>query len=216
LPFTREQFLAVLAEYNRAIWPTQVAAYVLAALTIALAVRRTGARAVGGILGGLWVFTGVGYHWLHFAHINKAAFLFDGLFVAQGLLFLALAARQGLAVALRPTRDGLIGAALVSYAAIICPALNHFLGHVYPRSPSFGLTPCPLTSFTFGVLLWAARPTSLALLVIPSLWALVGLSAATRLGMVEDFALPLAALTATALVATRRQRPVAEKEHTAT
>ena len=35
LPFTLEQFLNVFATYNKAIWPAQIAAYVLGAIAVA-------------------------------------------------------------------------------------------------------------------------------------------------------------------------------------
>ena len=35
LPFTREQFLGVFADYNTAVWPAQVVAYVLGLIVVA-------------------------------------------------------------------------------------------------------------------------------------------------------------------------------------
>jgi hypothetical protein len=49
LPFTRDQFLAVFAAYNQAVWPAQVVAYVLGIGLVGLLMRpsRAGDRAIG-------------------------------------------------------------------------------------------------------------------------------------------------------------------------
>ena len=67
LPFTSEQFLGVFVNYNNAIWPIQIAAYVLGAVSIASLFRRTRAsdRVIAGILAAMWLWTGVAYHALH-------------------------------------------------------------------------------------------------------------------------------------------------------
>ena len=45
----------------------------------------------------------------------------------------------------------------------------------------FGVTPCPVTIFAFGVL--AAKPLPRLVLVIPLAWSLIGGSAAVLLGI---------------------------------
>ena len=64
LPFTPEQFLGVFVNYNNAIWPIQIAAYVLGAISIASLLRRTRAadRVIAGILAAMWLWTGIAYH----------------------------------------------------------------------------------------------------------------------------------------------------------
>ena len=64
LPFTPEQFLGVFVNYNNAIWPIQIAAYVLGAISIASLLRRTRAadRVIAGILAAMWLWTGIAFH----------------------------------------------------------------------------------------------------------------------------------------------------------
>jgi hypothetical protein len=81
LPFTPDQFLAVFAAYNLAVWPAQLVAYLLS-LGMVLALLRPTRwthRIVGAGLGLMWVWTGVAYHALFFAPINKAAHAFAAL-----------------------------------------------------------------------------------------------------------------------------------------
>lgn len=88
LPFTRDQFLAVFAAYNEAVWPVQVLAYLLGLAIVILVLRPspTGDRLVAAGLGAMWTWTGIVYHGLYFSTINSAALGFASLFVLQGLL----------------------------------------------------------------------------------------------------------------------------------
>jgi len=196
LPFTTDDFFAVFAAYNRAIWPAQVTAYVLGVLAVALALRggtRNGRR-VAGVLALFWAWTGILYHWAFFAPINRAAYLFGAVFVLQGALLAAAAARGSVEFRFRPDARGWLGALLIAYALVAYPLLGHLLGHGWPRSPVFGVAPCPTTIFTVGLLLWAERAPR-EQVVIPVLWSLVGASAALLLGVREDLGL-LAAFAA--------------------
>jgi hypothetical protein len=69
--------------------------------------------------------------------------------------------------------------------------------HGYPAMPMFGITPCPVTLFTFGVMLVARGPLPRRLLVIPLLWALIGGSAAFLLGVPQDWPLLIGGLLVT-------------------
>jgi hypothetical protein len=62
VPFTSEQFLAVFVSYNTAVWPTQIAAYLLGGVAVALVFLkpREGDRIIAGILALMWLWTGFG------------------------------------------------------------------------------------------------------------------------------------------------------------
>jgi hypothetical protein len=80
---------------------------------------------------------------------------------------------------------------LAIYALVAYPAIAYASGQHYPALPTFGL-PCPTTIFTIALLLWMPGTSPRALLVIPILWSVLGLSAATTLGIREDFGLAVA------------------------
>lgn len=191
LPFTPDQFLAVFAAYNLAVWPAQLVAYLLSLGMVLALLRPTHwtHRIVGAGLGLMWVWTGIAYHALFFAPINKAAHAFAALFVVQGLLFAHAALLRS---ELRFTRgQGLcawVGWALIAYSALIYPLIG-VAGHGYPAMPMFGITPCPVTLLSLGVLLLAQQPVPRRLLVIPLVWALVGGSAAFLLAVPQDWLL---------------------------
>jgi Family of unknown function (DUF6064) len=86
-----------------------------------------------------------------------------------------------------------LGWALIAYSTLIYPLIG-VAGHGYPAMPMFGITPCPVTLFSLGVLLLAQQPVSRRLLVIPLVWALVGGSAAFLLAVPQDGLLMASAL----------------------
>ena len=203
LPFTVEQFLAVFERYNQAIWPAQIVAYVLGLAAIFLALRPfpDGDKIVSSILVVLWLWTGLVYHILSFAPINPIAVLLGAVFIGQAAIWALAGVVQG-RLRCRIGRDlpSLVGAVIVVYAMVLYPLIGYLLGHGYPRSPSFGVTPCPLTIFTFGLLLWSRVRVPRYVLAIPIAWSVVGTSAAVSLGIVEDLGLLVAALVGIALL----------------
>ena len=192
LPFTREQFLAVFAAYNEAVWPAQYVAYALGLAAIVAVAKRgpASARVVSGILAAMWLWTGLTYHAMYFSATNEAAWGFAALFVAQAVLFVEAGLIRG-RVAPAPIGGprSWLGWSLVGYSALIYPLLGLALGDRYPAMPMFGITPCPLTIFTFGVLMLAAGRVPRRLLVIPGAWSLVGGSAAFLLDVPQDWLL---------------------------
>jgi hypothetical protein len=208
LPFTHAQFLEVFARYNMSTWPAQVLAYLLG-LAIIVALLRPSARANRFVAAGLavmWLWTGIAYHGMYFSEINKAAFVFAALFVIQGLLL----ARAGVTKAFRFGSSGnasaWLGWGLIVYALVAYPLLGLWAGLRYPQMPMFGITPCPVTIFTFGVFLLAASPVSLWLLVIPVIWSLIGGSAAVLLQMPQDWLLLFSGLSVIPLLRSGRAK----------
>lgn len=203
LPFDREQFLGVFAAYNASLWPAVVVAYLLAgaALLALLSGHRHAHRIVLGALAVMWTWTGTAYHLAHFSAINPAARAFGIAFLIQAGLFVVRAVSAPVDVSRRPDflRAG-VGVFMVVYATIVYPLIGIALGHAPAEVPMFGVTPCPLTIFTFGVLLLVTALPPLWLLAIPLLWALVGGSAAVLLGIPQDWMLPLSAVAALVLV----------------
>ena len=208
LPFTADAFFDVFARYNTAIWPTQIIAYLLgfAAISMVLAGIPARNRVASGTLAAMWLWTGIAYHMLFFAPINAAAQAFGIFFIVQGLLF---ATSGVMPQRLRYSFDGSpaawAGIAFISYAAILYPAIGWLTGHTWPDVPVFGMTPCPVTIFTLGMLLIAEPPVPRRLLVIPFLWSLIGGSAAFLLGVAQDWPLLFSGLIAVALIEFRRR-----------
>lgn len=192
LPFTLGQFLNVFAAYNEAIWPTQILAYVLGAVAVAALVWKGRAAdcVVSTVLGAMWLGTGVFYHAVFFSSINKAAFVFAALFVLEGVALLYTGVVRGrLRFAITYGFRAVIGAAFILYASLIYPLIGMATGHDWPMLPMFGVAPCPVTIFTFGLLLMTTGRFSYWLLVIPFIWSAIGGSAAILLDVRQDWLL---------------------------
>jgi hypothetical protein len=211
LPFTHDRFLALFAEYNTAIWPAQVLAYAVG-IAVCVLVRVQDARRgawIGAALALLWIWTGAVYHIAFFSRINGMALAFGTLFVLQGLLLAFAGITHRLEFTADAPRTGwrtVLGWTLVVYAALAYPAIGAAQGMTYPAAPVFGVTPCPLTLFTWGILLMA-RSVPRWLLVIPFAWALVGGSAAVLLQVPQDWL--LLASAGVAFLVPFRRTPVA-------
>jgi len=207
MPFSVEQFLDVFKHYNQSVWPIQIAFYILAILAVFLAIRQsvyTG-RVVSAILSFFWLWMGLIYHWTFFLVINKAAWLFGGLFILQSAFFLHRGVIKGkLSFRFEANVFGYFGLGLIGFALVIYPIIGILFGHNYPYSPTFGL-PCPTTIFTFGILLWSVQKLPFYMFVVPVLWSLVGFTAAIQLGMLEDTGLLIAGLLTVFLVFKRRK-----------
>jgi hypothetical protein len=209
IPFTTEEFLGSFEAYNVAWWPLQVLLAGVAGVALLLALRpmRRAPALAGRLLAVLWAWTAVAYHLLIFTGINTAAYGFAFLFLWQAYLLNAASRRGTLVFGWTGNAAAVAGLLIVAYALLVYPLVASALGHSYPAAPTFG-APCPVVIFTFGLLLLTRRRPPAVLLVIPGLWALIGTSAALRLGMLEDIGLPLAALLALGLRFTRERQPV--------
>lgn len=197
MPFTQEEFFAVFAAYNAALWPLPLLTYLLGFAAVGLTVWRS-RRATATILIAIalmWLINGVAYHWTFFAGINPIARGFGILFVLQALLLVgvSLVSPSFRITAQRDART-VLGLGLAAFAMIVYPVLGGLAGHAYPAVPVFGIAPCPTTIFTIGILLMGTWRVAKWLLVIPAVWAAVGGSAAVLLDVPQDFGLIVALL----------------------
>lgn len=207
-PFTLEQFLDVFAQYNVEVFPMQVALYVAglaAAGFVCLGMPRSGA-AISSILAFLWLWMGLVYHLMYFTSINRAAYVFGILFSLQGVIFLIYGMMKGkLEFAWKSDRYHIAGLSMIIYAMLIYPLLSIFLGQKYPGTPTFGL-PCPTTIFTFGMLLLLRDKCPWFLVIIPSVWAIIGSTALIYFGIFADAGLLVSALVAVPLMISRNKQ----------
>jgi hypothetical protein len=203
IPFTINDFLQVFGDYNKAIEPAQIIAYLLGITTLFLLYKGTKRSSIyiNVILGLFWIWIGFSYHILHFSTINKAAYIFGILFIIQGSLFLYLTFTNNVLIYTFDKKiSSIIGVLFLLYAMIIYPILNVVFGHIYPNMPVFGVSPCPTVIFTFALLLLIQDKVPFHILIIPILWSFIGLSASINLGMAEDYGLTIAGILSLILI----------------
>jgi hypothetical protein len=196
MPFSVDQFFHVFEKYNQAIFPGQ---WILLALGIAAMIllhSRSEIRdkLIGCFLGLLWIWTGIAYHIAFFSQINKPAFVFGGIFIVQGLLILYNVFGRGrLGFAFISNTRGYVGYFLILFGLIIYPVIGYLVNGLPARTISLGL-PCPSVIYTFGIFILANKKFPKYLLIIPTLWSVVGLSAAINFGVYQDFMLIISAI----------------------
>lgn len=81
------------------------------------------------------------------------------------------------------------------FGLVIYPVISFFPGGTVEKTISFGL-PCPTTIATFGFFLLTGKKFPKYLVIIPSLWALIGTTAALKFGVYQDFLLIVTAIVA--------------------
>lgn len=205
-PFTTEQFFNIFEKYNLALFPIQLIFILLGIIGLFLlhSRYRLKSKLTGGFLGLLWIWMGLVYHISFFSEINKAAFVFGGIFILQGLLILinTFIAEKLTFNFIPQTRD-YFGYFFIVFGLLIYPVISYFAVGSAVRTIALGL-PCPSTILTLGFFMLTNNKFPKYLLIIPSLWAIVGLSAAINLGVYQDFMIFVAALMANIFLVKRK------------
>jgi hypothetical protein len=210
IPFTTEQFFAVIEKYNQAFFPAQLIFILLGIISVIFLHSKKASKnqLIGGFLGVLWVWTGIAYHFAFFTEINKAAFLFGGLFVLQGIFFfIETFSRKKLEFEFRGKPMEYVAYFFLIFGIVIYPILLFFLENSLETTITLGL-PCPSTILTFGFFMLTSPKLSKYLLVIPALWTIVGTSAAINFGVYPDYLMPIAALIAIIYLVVRKERRI--------
>ena len=160
LPFTHQQFIFVFSVYNGAIWPLQPIVHAAGLLMLALLLRpsRGSDRYSLVLLAAMWIWTGLVYQIGFFSRINAMAMVFGAAFVLEGALLLEAALRRRIAFGTSRGLRRATGWALLIYSLLLYPLLGIALGADYFELPAFGLTPCPVTMTTVGVLPPGVQP----------------------------------------------------------
>ena len=114
-------------------------------------------------------------------------------------VFLALVIKPRLSFACGRDVYAAVGLVFIAFAMIGYPVLGHLIDHRYPQSPPFGLTPCPLSVFTFGLLLLADSRVPKWVLSIPFLYAIGGILPVS-IGVLEDLAMIVAGVVGSAMI----------------
>lgn len=177
LPFEASTWLAILGQYNTAIWPLHGIGALLALVAVGLVVSgsRAAGRVIGLLLGVLWIWTGVAFFGGSLAPFHFASEWLAGVFVAQGLMLVFALTLMGQARFGWP--GGLAGSGaivMIIYALAGYPLLDLALtGTPWAQLQYVGVAPGPTMLLTLGLLLLVQPRPPLVLAIIPLLWALV-------------------------------------------
>jgi hypothetical protein len=161
----------------------------------------------GAVLVVAWLWSGIGFHLLHFSTINFAAPAYAGVFTLQAVLVAWLCIARG-SVRFRfvPDTQGLVGVALVGLGATTWPMIGLVVGSgEYTSAPMFAADPTATVLLTLGVLLLAEGRAVIWLAVIPVLWTFVDGATFFVLGAPAGLTLPMIGLVVFALLVLKRR-----------
>lgn len=193
IPFSDEVFFSFLAQYNAAIWPSQIVASFLALTAIYLALKPTrhSGRIIAVILAVLWLWTGAVYHLSFFARINFWDLGFGVLFLIQGLLMVwSGVVRNRLDPAQKPPRAAhFAGLACLAVSLVFYPLISAVFGRALAEIAWVGTSPTPTIILTIGLLCLCGARRLLGLSIIPFLLCLTGNLVAYLLPLPQDWLL---------------------------
>jgi len=210
---TEEQLLEVFAAYNPMIWPMQIVAYLLGLFAVYLAVRKIviAKRAIPAVLAFFWLWVGLAFWLPSVLQGYMPGIFFTTLFLIQGGLFVVYFIKPGLEFGFKRDACAWAGVFCLLYALVGYPLAGAVVGHTYPYMSPFGLTPCPVVTFTFGLLLLTTSKVPKILLVIPFFYAMSGFLWIS-IGMWEDIGMLLSGLVGAGLILYRDARMPAEHQ----
>lgn len=185
LMFSPQAYARLLARYNLAWWPLQLAGLAAGASLIALARSSSPGAARSGlaILATAWLFTGWAFHWQHYAEIFLGAPWLAVACWTQAALLLACCLARAPTRTPSPWRSAPGWSLLL--AGLFYPLLAPLAGKPWPQAESFMAMPDPTALATLGYVLLApfALRWRLLLAVVPALSFAAGL--ATRWALAQ-------------------------------
>ena len=210
IPFSAETFFSFLAQYNAAIWPLQILAYLLAGAAVFCTSKpaRYSGRCLGAVLTAFWIWTGAVYHLQFFASINFWDRGFGPLFLLQGLAFAwwgLLRNRLEVSPVTGPARW--LGLFCLATALVLYPLGSFLAGQSLSEIAWVGVSPAGTVIFTLGILCFCRPERQKRLLVFPLIWCLTGALVAFLLPLPQDWILlPLALCVAAAALCQSESR----------
>lgn len=207
-----EDFFSTLQSYNEIVVPVAAFTFVLGVVAVFLASSKPkhSGQMISLILSFLWMWSGVVFFILFygpqevvFLNVTMPGvwYLSGFLWIIQSLVFLfAGVFRSSLSFKLGSDRQSVIGTVMIIYAMIIYPLIGLLTGRSYPEYPIFGVAPCPVTIFTFGLLQWTDRKVPVFVAIIPLVWALLGVMPVLALDVWADVGLILSGIIGFTLI----------------
>ena len=206
-------FREVLLKYNREMWTLVYITYGMGLVSLFTIVFKPAAArwVVSVTLSALWLWSSIVFFVLKFSEVTPIFYAGSVLFFIQSVLFILAGSGKGLRHTLKFGRkpgggSGALGIFAVMYALILYPLIGSISGYALTEGPWFGIAPCPLTIFTVGMLLLADGKVSRSLLVIPFIWAVMGVIPVFRYGLLADIGAIFFGVVGILLIVRRNRR----------
>jgi hypothetical protein len=203
-----EHFFQRMAEYNNAIWPAQIISYGLAIIIIINSIKqwKVSNEINTTILAILWIWNGAVTEMLFFSKFQTQYYVWGILWILQGIFFIIIGFKNRFDYKIQKNWYSYAGILFILYALVVYPLIGSFVGHGFPRGPIFGVAPCPVCVFTFGVLLFVDKKVPISVLLFPLLWAILGLYPIIIMGIIADVGEIVVAVTGFTLIVMRNRK----------
>jgi hypothetical protein len=203
-----EHFFQRMAEYNNAIWPAQIISYVLAIIIIINSVKqwKVSNEINTTILAILWIWNGAVTEILFFSKFQTQYYVWGILWILQGIFFIIIGFKNKFDYKIQKNWYSYAGILFILYALVVYPLIGSFVGHGFPRGPIFGVAPCPVCVFTFGVLLFVDKKVPISVLLFPLLWAILSIYPIIMMGIIADVGEIVVAVIGFTLIVIRNRR----------
>ncbi|MCK4543000.1 MAG: hypothetical protein KAU17_12260, partial [Spirochaetales bacterium] len=164
--------------------------YLIGIAAVILAIKKTkySDKIISGILAFLWLWSGIVLLMIFLGPIDYRNYFGGALWIIQSILFFIFGVvKPSLSFKFERDLYSIVGAIMIIYGLIFYPIIGFLSGHGYPGGPIFGVACCPVCIFTFGMFLWINKKVPIFIAVIPLLWSLTGIIAATQYGVWPDY-----------------------------
>jgi hypothetical protein len=207
LLFSPRVYYRLFELHNQAHWPAQFIALGLVVTLFLLVLHPSPARSriVAAIMGLLWVWVGWVFVWQRYTTINWIAAYTVPLFMLQGALLLAAAARNGLDFEKEWTFLRGFALALLFLTLFFYPLLAPLWGRSWQAAEIFGITPDPTALATLAIVALSRSRISWPLMIVPALWCAITGATLWTMAAPEFWVAPVYALVAFTVRWTARQ-----------
>ena len=203
-----EHFFQRMAEYNNAIWPAQLISYALAVVIIIHSIKqwKVSNEINTTIIAIIWIWNVAVTEMLFFSKFQTQYYVWGILWILQGIFFIIIGFKHTFNYKIQKNWYSYAGILFILYALVVYPLIGSFLGHGFPRGPIFGVAPCPVCVFTFGVLLFVDKKIPISVLLFPLLWAILSLYPIIMMGIIADVGEIVVAVIGFTLIVIRNRR----------
>jgi hypothetical protein len=200
---SQELFYQRMYEYNTAMFPVMILTNILGILLIIMYARhwKYSDKITAATLSFLWLWNGFIELILFFGTVSTQYYVWGLFWIFQSFLFFRQGVyRSNFHFAIMKDVYSVIGLLTITYALLIYPVLGVLSSHGYPHGPIFGIAPCPVCTFTFGILMLNRKKLPVYIIIFPLLWSLTGIYAVVKLNVYQDLGLVFAGMIGTVLL----------------
>lgn len=213
MPYTlnNDQFFRLIAQYNQSIYPLQIFLFILGLLAFVFIHLKQSKKNTytSIILCILWLFSGIFYFLMYLPEYSQMGYFYGSLFILQGLFFFYEASfRNNLSFGFQKSAKDITAYIIILTGLFAYPLVGIVSGHNILEIMTLG-QPGPTAIFTLGFLMLGTKRNPLYLVLIPSLWGLVGFTLSLSAGVyVDGLTLISAIITVSWLLTIKRYNKV--------